>query len=612
MKNRVLWFLVSALVAGMLLMVSCGPKTTTAPAPPPSPAPAPSPTPAPSPKPAPSPAPAPSAEKPKYGGAINILQANQNVIEVWDSAAQPVGMGAATYLVYERLVDPLWEKGLAGTGEIDWGSGVQRFEGFGANLAESWQIPEAGIWILKIRKGVHFALTPGSEASKLVNGREMTTDDVVWNIRRFHTDPAFPNASVRRSYPAFSKAVTVEKTGPQEITLNTKEDPWIGFFWVVYGGNSQHIFAPEVIQKYGNASDWQNAVGTGPFIATDFVAGSAATFARNPNFWMKEMAGSGKGDQLPYVDTVKVLIVPDNSTRLAAMRTGRADFATEVELEDGNALIKTNPKLKYKKYLSAGSTTGGAVAIFMRMDKAELPFKDKRVRQALMMATDFEAMKNDLYGGQAEIQVFPVPPSYDWLTMPMKELPEAVQALYKYNPEKAKQLLADAGYPKGFKAKIIVQNISAHMDPAAVLKAMWAKAGVDLEIQPRETAVYNSILSGTQEELILRGLSSSLTTIFSMGGYRGVTSTINDPVVEAAYQEVQKNVFINMSKADESFRKLVPYVMEQAYVLPRPTPYSYTFWQPWVKNLYGEYTLNLFLPHVWVDQDLKEQMTGRK
>jgi hypothetical protein len=72
-----------------------------------------------------------------------------------------------------------------------------------------------------------------------------------------------------------------------------------------------------------------------------------------------------------------------------------------------------------------------------------------------------------------------------------------------------------------------------------------------------------------------------------------------------------------MAKADALFRKVVPYIAEQAYVIPRPTPYSYTIWQPWIKNYHGEktsgiLTLDMWPQHVWVDQDLKEQMTGRR
>ncbi|MBI4283944.1 MAG: ABC transporter substrate-binding protein, partial [Chloroflexi bacterium] len=91
------------------------------------------------------------------------------------------------------------------------------------------------------------------------------------------------------------------------------------------------------------------------------------------------------------------------------------------------------------------------------MDKRELPFKDIRVRQALMMATDFQAIKNELYEGDADLLAWPVinQPETKGAYRPLETLPPAVAALWKYNPEKAKQLLAEAGYPNGFKTKVV-------------------------------------------------------------------------------------------------------------------------------------------------------------
>ncbi len=94
------------------------------------------------------------------------------------------------------------------------------------------------------------------------------------------------------------------------------------------------------------------------------------------------------------------------------------------------------------------------MAIAMRQDKQDLPYKDIRVRQALMMATDFNGMADVLYGGDAEILVYPISRSFKRAYMPMEESTgRCPRTIYSYNPEKAKQLLAEAGYPDGFKAQ---------------------------------------------------------------------------------------------------------------------------------------------------------------
>ncbi|MBI4284010.1 MAG: hypothetical protein HY663_06030 [Chloroflexi bacterium] len=553
------------------------------------------------------------AEKPKYGGIINVMRPDDP--DVWDAALLPRFETLGTRYLFDPLSYQDWAKGLAGTGEVDWGSGIASFDAFGPMVAESWEIPELGTWNFKMRKGIHWALNPASEASRLVNGRELTVDDILWNFNRHLKTSS--NANIRLAQPLMSAAASWEKTGPWEFTLKIPTDPVGGWSWTIVSVLSYH--PPEVVQKYGDASDWRNRVGFGPFMVTDYVSGSAATLIRNPNYWMKDPVGPGKGNQLPYVDTLKVLVVPDISTRMAAMRTGRADWVDAVEAEDSWSLIKTSPQLKYYKYLPTSQTV-----IAGRLNKVESPFRNRLVRQALMLATDFQTLKNDLYRGEAEILHWPIGPYQPNLYMPMDKLPESVQALYKYNPERANHLLAEAGYPNGFKAKMIVQNTSTMMDLAAAFKAMWAKVGVDLEIQPKEGSVFTAISrSRAHDEFILRGSGiagfpwayPALTNIRGSGPANA--SYINDPpgtdpYMEGLAQEIYKNVIINFPKADQLYReKLIPYLLEQAFVIPSPTPYSYRFWSPWIKNYHGE-PIDMAISFIWIDQDLKEQMTGRK
>ena len=165
---------------------------------------------------------------------------------------------------------------------------------------------------------------------------------------------------------------------------------------------------------------------------------------------------------------------------------------------------------------------------------------------------------------------------------------------------------------------MIVQSTSNEIDSASVIKSMWAKVGVDVELQPKELTTYAAIgTARSWEDMYMgaAGVSTLYTTIISLAGYRGVsvTDVVKDQRAIDTYDEMQKNVFKNMPKVDELFRNLVPYLMEQAYVIPRPVPYSATIWQPWIKNYHGEkasgiLTVDLWPQYVWVDRDLKKQM----
>lgn len=167
-------------------------------------------------------------------------------------------------------------------------------------------------------------------------------------------------------------------TAPDKYTVDIKVD--VGAFADAYSviPDMADIIAPELVAKYGNTLDWKTCVGTGPFMVTDFVDGSQATFAWNRNFWMKDPVGPGKGNQLPYVDGVKVLYITDTSTRQAAVRTAKLDqFGPFATLEDSKAVTDKAPQLLVKRYLEHASTSIG-----MRVYREDLPFKDKNVRRA--------------------------------------------------------------------------------------------------------------------------------------------------------------------------------------------------------------------------------------
>lgn len=548
-----------------------------------------------------------TTDKPKYGGTLNVVTGVN--LEVFAPAVVARNIDLAGY-VFEQLTSFDWSRGAAGTKEIDWGQGWGDFKYLTGTLAESFELPSLGVWKLKVRKGVHFALDPNSEASRLANGREMTPDDIIWSFRYINDAP---QSWVHNAQPVLVKTSSIEKTGDWELTVKHPVDPWTGYCWQMGGGGSQYVWAPEVIQKYGTTNDWRQVVGTGPYMLTDFVTNSSATLKKNPNYWRKDPVGAGKGNQLPYPDQVKLLIIQDLSTQLAALRSGKADLLSGITRDDARELMRTNPDLKSYKYLD-----NWVNVIAMRTDKEDLPFKDQRVRRALMMATDFQSIRNNLYGGDAEINCWPLLPQTgnEDLFIPLDKLPGSAKELYTYSLDKAKSLLKDAGYPNGFKTELIVQNITTDVDKAEVFKAMWAKAGIDVDLQLKEGAVFRTISSQrSNSQMILRTIPTHFISYMVFSQIRAVSSNnpsyVNDPpgkdpIIEAAYQEAQKNVIFNMPKANQIYHDLIPHIIDEAYYIPTVVPSTYRFWQPWLKNYYGEG--NLYIPFVWIDQNLKRSL----
>ena len=213
---------------------------------------------------------------------------------------------------------------------------------------------------------------------------------------------------------------------------------------------------------------------------TDYVGGSAATYVRNPNYYQTDPVGLGKGNQLPYLDGIKHLIVLDPSTRLAAFRTGKVDYVQAISLDDYRLLSEQHPELEY-------NTIYGQVRnLVCRVDKPELPFDDLRVRHAINLAINQQEILDDYFNGKGVLIGYPYLPSkgYEKFYTPMEEMPEEVKMLFTYDPEKAKELLTEAGYPNGFATKI--QCSSSAADEVSILKAYLADVGIDMQIETME------------------------------------------------------------------------------------------------------------------------------
>jgi peptide/nickel transport system substrate-binding protein len=187
-----------------------------------------------------------------------------------------------------------------------------------------------------------------------------------------------------------------------------------------------------------------------------------------------------------------MLIISDSSTQMAAVRTGQVDASPQLTFtwDDLEMLLKTAPDLNYVK------TDGSHLALWGRMDKPELPFDDLRVRQAMNMAIDKQSIVDDYYKGHADLcaPLYPLSKAFEDLNTPFEQLPRAAQDLFIYNPERAKQLLTEAGYPDGFKTEIAC--VSTDADYLAIIKEYLNLVNIDLEITPFESSVFMGLCAG--------------------------------------------------------------------------------------------------------------------
>jgi peptide/nickel transport system substrate-binding protein len=366
-------------------------------------------------------------------------------------------------------------------------------------------------------------------------------------------------------------------------------------------------------------SDWHNSVGSGPFILTDWVASSGGTLVKNPNYWATNPVGPGKGDKLPYIDGLQYLVIPDSSTRQAALRTGKIDRDISYSYDDAQTVLKQAPKIMSGPGILSAATDGPQ---YIYMNSQKSPFDNVKVRQALLMATDLNSIKDSFNHGLGQILTWPVEyvPAYKdiYLGLDDPEMPQAVKDLYTYNPDKAKQLLADAGYPNGFKATALIINTEA--DYFSAIKAMWSEIGVDLSLDVVEQGAGTSIYHQGNYDIVGffggRGPLSVFYHMVTLVGHSpagGSGSNIQDPTIDAASAKMQEEYLTDYQAAAKTFKDSMKYVLAQAYVIPRPIYPLTNFWWPWLKNYSGEYSVGYirydsWAQWVWIDQALKKSM----
>ncbi len=253
------------------------------------------------------------------------------------------------------------------------------------DLVQSWEFPTPGNLILHVRQGIHWQNIPPA------NGREFTADDIVFHFDRmcglgqgytspnayFQTDVWVPYLTSIVSTDKYTVSMKFSTSNPEFILENLQAP-----------GCDCTIECPDAVKQWGNLNDWHHAIGTGPFILTDFVADSSLTLVKNPSYWGYDERYPK--NPLPYVNGLNCLIIPDNATSLAAMRTGKIDLMDTISLQDAQGMKKTNPEI-----IQIPIPIGNAITVDPRDDKA--PFNDVRVRQALQMSLDLPTIASTYY-----------------------------------------------------------------------------------------------------------------------------------------------------------------------------------------------------------------------
>ena len=539
---------------------------------------------------------------PAYGGTLTI--ANRNEPANTDPSIGGMGAGYVTSGVIEKL------------GILNWGqdrnlndfrSEFANMSDFKGALAESWEQPDPLTHIFHIRKGVHW------HDKAPMNGRELTADDVVYNFHRL----TGTGSGFTKPPPKFSQLPSVEwesikATDKYTVVIKLKKAR-LDSLKVMIEDATAFMVPPEVIKEHGSVTNWRNLVGTGPFMLKDWTEGTSVTWVKNPNYWGFDE--KYPENRLPYIDQLRSLIMKEEATRLAAIRTGKVDYlghnaGSSMTMEAASSLMRTNPELQWNEYYFR---TSNAYALVVNKP----PFDDIRVRKALQMSIDWETISKNYYNNFAAWQPEgPIGNQQRGYGTPFETWPKELQQEYTYNPEKAKQLLAEAGHPNGFKTAI---NVGPSEDPsyAEIVAGYWSKLGVEAEVtQYGEWARFMALWTkGDPEGMYVcvagtpyhPSTSLSWTTTDSEWN-RG---KVSDPDYDAMYEAVIASTSEEELKRQSQETQM--YFLKQHWYIWAPKPASFNFWQPWVKGFDGDFYMgvwnkNQVYARLWIDQAMKTEM----
>ncbi|MDF2949541.1 MAG: extracellular solute-binding protein family 5 [Sedimentibacter sp.] len=330
---------------------------------------------------------------------------------------------------------------------------------FVPELAESWEQPDELTYIFKLREGVKFH-----------NGREMTAEDVKFSFERVLNPET---AAIGKSYYDSISAIEVADNYTIKFILKEPFAPFMTNLTSLYGA----IVPKEVIEE--NSNLMQVACGTGPFMLKEWIPDNKVILEKNSDYFVE-----GK----PTLDKIEYYVMTDESARVAALRTGNVDViklpASSIPLIEGNKDINI---LEYQ------SNDYSYVGFNLDLDK----FKELKVRQAISLAINREEIIDLVYDGNAKVTGF-VPAAMGRWAIDFES-----EELYKQNIEKAKQLMAEAGYPNGFETTIAVGLLDDINSTGEVLQKQLEQIGIKATIQNLESGQYVDAWKNRTHEMMV-------------------------------------------------------------------------------------------------------------
>lgn len=456
-------------------------------------------------------------------------------------------------------------------------------------LAQSVEVTDDGVtYILKFKQGIKWHNLPP------LNGRAFTAEDVRWTYDHYMNEPG----SVETAFFADVEKLEVVDTSTLKITLKERNADFLFSLASPY----IPILPREVYERDGDFR--KTLVGTGPFQLKEWTRDSRWVLERNPEYTVNK---GPNGEQLPYLDSIELLVIPDNSTGAAAFRAGELaeSHHSGITLEDLVSLFRSQPELMAQRGVSRGS------AGFFFLPIWEKPFDDVRVRRAFSIAFDQAKAWQTVSPKSGTL----VPGWMYWYFMG-RDKPLTLEEMgpwYNFDAERAKQLMKEAGFEEGFSVAMSRYSaFSASMFDLAV--QFWGQV-LDIKITPKiedYTAHWAKVTKKRWSGEIINGsvnLGFSLDEITrqhlqsgAARNYIDVSDSVLDDLV------IRQKAEFDDAKRQEMARQIAERYYDQVYSIWTPSGAygiaawpahvrNYRYWYPWISPRYSDDQFE----EVWLD-----------
>ena len=510
-----------------------------------------------------------SEQEPKYGGVLRYYSGGfaPNVHPYTNA-------GTGTSIVVRPGYEPLLK-----TYQFGEATAATPEGSVGPWLAESWTNPNPTTYVFKIRQGV-----------KWHDGKDFTAQDVV-----FTWDYLLKNKGQYTQASSLGGVQSFRAIDAYTVEVVSK---------IVDADFLSTVVAPVIIPKHvveAGTDLTQVYVGTGPFKIKDFNTARGPVHVRNENYWHKGT---------PYLDGIIGYYNMDRSAMIAAMTVGMLDLFKPDNDPQFEATKAAVPNLGYLGLARAYNWT-----VFMKLTQP--PFNDVRVRKAMDLAIDRQAMSSLLGAGKGVIHP-PVVFGWDPFSLSQEELLK----LPGYNPAtkqqdiaEAKRLLAEAGYPNGFKTSVIYSGQNSGTGPVAeMINTQLKPIGIDLVLRPVDNNLFSEqvLLKGDFEVMMTGSGAANLGIAFGQNlrtGGPGNKLGLSDPVLDDLID--RQAVVLDEKERKSIVQQIQRRIYDNHYVLASVDPLGYTVWQPWVHNfaitrgnqVYPSYTPSI----IWLDTSMMPQ-----